>query len=59
MNTITLNLDNLLGDDRAPLYLKYPRQTNAQPAYVMLDEDGNASAYASGEIGNEIGRAHV
>lgn len=52
--TITLNIENLLGDDPAPLYERYRGQNNAQPAYVELDEDGEVSAYSSGEVGNGV-----
>lgn len=50
-NTITLSLDNLRGEI-APLYHRYPNQTNAQDAYVEMTEDGEVSADYSGEIGN-------
>lgn len=50
---LTIDTDNLRGEI-APLYCRYPQQTNAQPAYVEMDEDGNVSADYSGEIGNAV-----
>lgn len=48
--TITINTDNLRGEI-APLYHRYQGQTNAQPAYVELDEDGVVRADYNPEIG--------
>lgn len=50
---LTIKTDNLRGEI-APLYCRYQGQTNAQPAYVEMDEDGNVSADYSGEIGNAV-----
>lgn len=48
---ITLKIDDLRGEI-APLYCRYPGQTNPQPAYVEMDEAGYVFANYSGEIGN-------
>lgn len=50
---ITINTENLRGEI-APLYCRCQGQTNAQPAYVELGEDGYVSADYSGEIGNGV-----
>jgi hypothetical protein len=51
--SIKLNLTNLTETaDLAPLYCKYPDQVRPQPAYVMLDDDGEVTADWSGEIGS-------
>lgn len=49
--TITIKTENLRGEI-APLYHRYQNQTNAQPAYVELDEDGVVSASYNPEIGS-------
>lgn len=41
-----------LAGERKPLYFQYQGQTNEQPAYLELDEDGKVDASYSGEIGN-------
>jgi hypothetical protein len=41
-----------LAGERKPLHFQYQGQTNEQPAYLELDEDGNVDASYSGEIGN-------
>lgn len=38
MSDITITLDYGLQERLAPLYHRYPRQSNPQPAYVRLDE---------------------
>ena len=53
MSTIKINTTNLRGE-LAPLYQRYPGQTNPQPAYIQIDEDGNVSAGYSGETGNAV-----
>jgi hypothetical protein len=51
--SIKFDLANLTEtEDLAPLYCKYDGQINPQPAYVMLDEDGDVTADWSGEIGS-------
>jgi hypothetical protein len=50
MEISTKNLRN----ETAPLYNRYPRQTNAQPAYIALDEHGNVCAATDPEIGNGV-----
>jgi hypothetical protein len=39
---------------RAPLYLRYERQANPQPAYLELTEDGQVIVDSKGEIGNAM-----
>lgn len=51
--TLTIHTDNLRGE-AAPLYHKYPREFNPQPAYIEMDEDGEVRADYSGEIGNAV-----
>jgi hypothetical protein len=51
--TTTLKIDNLR-DEIAPLYCRYSGQTNAQPAYVEMDDDGIIAADYSGEIGGGV-----
>ena len=51
--TTTIKTNNLRGV-LAPLYHRYPRQTNAQPAFVEMDEDGIVTADSDGEIGGAI-----
>ena len=52
---LTYSLDNLRdADDPAPLFFKYPRQCNPQPAHVELDHAGRVTADSSGEIGNGV-----
>ena len=48
--TITFKIDNLR-DVLAPVYNRYPGQTNAQPAYVEMCEDGTITADSDGNIG--------
>ena len=50
---IAIKTDNLRGEI-APLYFRYPREINPQPAYVELDEDGAVTADSTGEIGGAI-----
>lgn len=50
---VTIDTSNLRGEI-APLYNRYSRQTNPQPAYVYLTEDGDVGADYSGEIGNSV-----
>jgi hypothetical protein len=56
MNTSTsLNtsaIDKLTGT--LPVYLKYDREINPQPAYLEIDEDGYVSADSNSEIGNGV-----
>lgn len=49
---ISYHLDNLAG--LAPLYCQYDGQSQPQPAYIQLAEDGTVSADYSGEIGNGV-----
>lgn len=51
MKIITSNLN-----EKCPVYHKYPRQFNPQPAYIELDcrGEGVLSADFSGEIGNGV-----
>jgi hypothetical protein len=51
MSTITIDTTNLRGET-APLYHRYPNQTQSQPAYIEIDEDGNVGADFAGKIGN-------
>lgn len=44
MSAITFNLDNLTGDDAAPLFCQYPREYRPQPAHVEMDQHGEVSA---------------
>ena len=57
---VTVCPDNLasLRAELAPLYCRYPHQTEPQPAYVQLDEDGDVTTGYSGEIGGGV-PAHV
>lgn len=50
---LVLELDNLRAS-RAPLYHRYDREINPQPAFVLLSEEGEVSADWNGEIGNGI-----
>jgi hypothetical protein len=50
---LVLSLDNLRAS-RAPLFHRYPREVNPQPAFVLLSEEGEVSADSSGEIGNGV-----
>lgn len=52
--SIAVKTDNLTG--KAPLYFKYPRQFQAQPAFIELDCRGTGELMAdySGEIGNAV-----
>ena len=47
---INLKISNLK-DVVAPLYHRYPRQNNPQPAYVQLCQDGSVYADFSADIG--------
>jgi len=51
MSKINLQIADLR-HDIAPLFHKYKRQTNAQPAYVTLTNRGTVYADYSGDIGN-------
>lgn len=44
MSAVTFNLDNLAGDDAAPLFCQYPREYRPQPAHVEMDQHGKVSA---------------
>lgn len=44
MSAVTFNLDNLTGDDAAPLFCQYPREYRPQPAHVEMDQHGEVSA---------------
>lgn len=48
---LTFDIANLL-ESPAPLYCQYEGQSNLQPAYVGLDEDGKVTADYSGWVGN-------
>jgi hypothetical protein len=37
-----------------PLYCQYPGQTEPQPAYLQIDDDGAITLDYSGEIGNAV-----
>ena len=50
-SSLTFALDNLRGQDKAPLHHRYPGQTSHQPAYIRLSEDGEVRADWSGEVG--------
>ena len=41
-------------DGIAPVYEKYDREFQAQPAYIRMDEDGEIDAWVNGEIGNAV-----
>lgn len=49
----TLSVAPVDGPDRdAPLYHRYPQQSQPQPAYVRLDlRDGSLDAWTTGEVG--------
>lgn len=47
--TVTLKLEGLEG--QAPLYRKFANQSQPQPAYITMDEDGEVATTVSGEIG--------
>lgn len=49
---LTFRLENLRTGELAPLFCQYAGQHQPQPAYVELDEGGEVTADASGEIGN-------
>lgn len=53
MSTITIHTDTLRGH-AAPLYHQYPQQSQPQPAYIEITEDGDVSAGYSGEIGGAV-----
>ena len=54
MNTTT-QIPVTISDGRAPLYHRYPRQTQAQDAYIELDPNARtASMTWNAEIGNAI-----
>ncbi len=48
---IKIEWDDELKKELAPLYVRYDRQTKAQPAHVELEQDGTLTADWSGEIG--------
>jgi hypothetical protein len=52
--SITVKNDNLTG--KTPVFFKYPRQFQAQPAFIELDcrRNGELSADYTGEIGNAV-----
>lgn len=51
----TIRISEHLGDgSRAPLYQHYQGQTQAQPAYVELEEDGTVNASYDPEIGGAV-----
>ncbi|MFN2310174.1 MAG: hypothetical protein ABR553_10670, partial [Gammaproteobacteria bacterium] len=52
-DNISIDTSNLRGEI-APLYNRYPGQTEPQPSYVEMDEDGFVSTNYSGEIGNGV-----
>ena len=41
-------------NETLPVYLKYERQSSAQPAHIELSEDGVVTAGANPEIGNAV-----
>ena len=49
--SITLKIDDLRGGEIAPLYNRYPGQTEAQGAYVEITEDGTVTADSDPNIG--------
>jgi hypothetical protein len=51
-NTMITNLDQLTGS--APLYRRYPSQSNPQNAFVKIDSDGDIWYYTDPEVGNGI-----
>lgn len=53
MSTITIHTDNLRGHV-APLYRRYLQQSQPQPAYITITEDGDVSAGHSGEVGDAV-----
>lgn len=52
-STVTLELENLR-DSLAPLFHRYPQQTEPQSAFIEITEEGTVSADWNGEIGNAI-----
>jgi hypothetical protein len=55
-SSISFSLANLAGADKAPLFCQYPGQSQPQPAYITLSEDGDVSADYSGDIGGTSSR---
>lgn len=53
MGAIIIHTDNLRGHV-APLYRRYPQQSQPQPAYITITEDGDVSAGHSGEVGDAV-----
>ena len=51
---IKIEWDDELKKALAPLYVRYDRQTKAQPAHIELQQDGTLSAGVCGEIGNAV-----
>jgi len=51
--SINIDTSNLAGR-LAPLYCKYSGQTNEQPAYIEMAENGDVTADYSGETGNAV-----
>ena len=49
---ITIRTDGL--DRPAPLYRRYPDQSEAQPAHIYIDADGEVAADIDGEIGGAV-----
>ena len=54
--TMQIDTDHIftIRNETLPVYLKYERQSNPQPAYVELSEDGVVTAGANPEIGNAV-----
>lgn len=54
--TLTITLPDLeeLAEEQAPVYERYPGQTEAQPAHISLDEDGEVSVSSDPEIGGAV-----
>lgn len=53
MSTIIIHTDTLRGH-AAPLYHQYPQQSQPQPAYITITEDGDVSTGYSGEVGGAV-----
>lgn len=51
---IIIDRSILDSESNAPLYQQYAGQTNPQPAYLFLTEDGEAGLDWTGEIGNAV-----
>ena len=54
MSDIDLSRIRDLRGNELPCYLRYPRKTQPQPAFVELAEDGEVRASANPEIGNAV-----